>query len=109
MVSKFQICRHHTHLVLPWDYFKCFLGAVMWPDKARTHVTVGHISCGLPEQAPVSAAGSAVDRLSFQQCGSHWFCMVDLIYLQLDNTVVYPGRVQSLESLRACGSPLLSE
>lgn len=72
----------------------------MWPDKARTHVTVGHISCGLPEQAPVAAAGSAVDRLSFQQCGSHWFCMVDLIYLQPDNTVVYPGRVWSLESLR---------
>lgn len=52
MLSTFQICRHHTHLVLAWKYLTCFLGALMWADKARTHVTADHVSCGLPEQAP---------------------------------------------------------
>lgn len=52
MLSTFQICRHHTHLVFPWEDLKCCLGAVMRTDKARTHMTADRISGGLPQLAP---------------------------------------------------------
>lgn len=44
----------------------------MWPDKARTRVTVGHISCGLPEQAP-------------------WLLLAQLLTVCPSNSVVLTG------------------
>lgn len=72
MLSPFHACRHHTHLLHPWDSLESFPGAVMGADGAHTPTAPGGFCCRCPPVLPPAPI--------------HCFCMADLISLQPDNS-----------------------